>query len=102
MNKTEKKVHLEKLKEKINNLYISDSSIHELKKILDDEYFREMNSPNKSELYPRNLKQTIEKQLDLLLKNSNKKEKRINLFHDTVSNFKMDIDRELGDLKYRL
>jgi hypothetical protein len=101
MNVAEKRKYLEELKEKINNFYISDSSILLLKSVLTEEYFRETDCENKSELYCRNLKQTIEKQLSLLLQNSNKREKRINLFHDAILNFNMDIDRELGNLKYQ-
>jgi len=101
MSLTEKREHLEGLKEKTNNLNISKYNIRLLKNVLDKEYYRETNSENKSELYIRNLKQTIEKQLDLLLQNIDKNVKRISLFHDTIANFKMDIERELRDLKYK-
>ncbi|CAM3474267.1 hypothetical protein [Flavobacterium chungbukense] len=101
MTEADKKIHLENLLFKIDNLYISESSIRNLSNLIRDEQRREINSKNISKLYSNNLSQTIEKNLEDLEKNASKPKIRIELFKDCVSNFKQDINRELSDLKYR-
>jgi hypothetical protein len=101
MTEADKKIHLENLLFKIENLYISESSIRNLSNLIRDEQRREINSKNISKLYSNNLRQTIEKNLEDLEKNASKPKIRIELFKDCVSNFKQDINRELSDLKYR-
>lgn len=99
MTNLEKKAHLEKILFKINSLNISESSIRDLSNLIRTEQRREFTSENESKLYSKNLKQTIEKNLEDLEKNASKPKVRIELFNDCVSNFKQDINRELGDLK---
>ena len=101
MTNLEKISHLKKLIFKIENLNISESSIRELGNLIRNEQRREFSSKNESKLYSNNLRQTIEKNLEDLEENAKKPKVRINLFKDCVSNFKQDINRELGDLKHR-
>ena len=101
MTNSEKKLHLENLLFKINNLNISESSIRNLSTLIRDEHRREICSKSESKLYSNNLRQTIEKNLEDLEENATKPRVRIELFKDCVSNFKQDINRELGDLKHR-
>lgn len=100
MDNSEKKTHLEKLLFKINNLYVSESSIRDLSNLIRNEQRRETSSKTESKLYSNNLKQTIEKNLEDLEKNADKPKVRIDLFKDCVSNFKQDINQELANLKY--
>jgi len=102
MTNSEKILHLEKLLLKINNLNISESSILNLSSLIREEYLREIHSKFQSKIYSNNLKQTIEKSLEYLEENASKPKVRIDLYKDCISNFKLDINRELGDLRYKL
>jgi hypothetical protein len=50
MTEADKKIHLENLLFKIENLYISESSIRNLSNLIRDEQRREINSKNISKL----------------------------------------------------
>jgi len=101
MTNPEKIIYLEKLLFKIENSYISESSIRDLSRLIRNEQRREISSENESKIYSKNLSQTIEKNLEDLENNADKPKARIDLFNDCISNFKQDIERELADLKYR-
>lgn len=92
--------HLENLKSKIKGMYLNEMNIKSLSKLIQKELLSEKTSKNSSRLYINNLEQTIDKQLDILVSSRKKPNNRITEFNEVRDNFIMDINRELGDLKY--
>ncbi|MDG5493250.1 hypothetical protein [Psychroserpens sp. SPM9] len=99
MNREDRKKELRRIKGKMNMMFLNQRNIDELSRIIKDELRNEEISSNPNKTYLKNLKQTIEKQLDLLEDSNKKPENRIEEFKDFKNNFNQDIERYLDDLE---
>lgn len=99
MDKELKIKHLENIKEKVDRMIPNHRNIEELSKLINNELFEEENLEKPNMVYVRNLKQTINKQLDSLVKSRKNLGNRIKELNECRSHFKQDIDRYLSDLR---